>query len=374
MDSDGEKRKLRKICFFNSHEEWGGGEKWHFDMASRLAAKNYSVIVAARYNSRLADKALGAQLPLYEVVITNYSFLNIIKIIKLALWMRRESFDSIILNLPSDLKTAGLAARLAGIRRIVYRRGSAIPVRNTIFNRFLFRKVLTAVIANSEETKKTLLAYGSNMMEHLPVQVIYNGINLTQYDTLREGPGPPRNDATIVLGHAGRLSSEKNQKFLIDVVARLKKCSRDYRLAIAGVGPLDKELRAYAESLGVQEEVVFLGFQENIRSFMSGIDIFLLSSHWEGFGYVLVEAMAASKPVVAFNSSSTPEIVVDGVTGCLVDNKSLEQFVAKIIELADNPGQRELLGQAGRKRVEQVFTEEHCTENLISFLESFDSE
>ncbi|MBD1401015.1 glycosyltransferase [Pelovirga terrestris] len=369
MARECEKSKLRKICFFNSHQEWGGGEKWHFDMASRLAAKNYSVVVAANHNSRLADKVRGAQLPLYEISIKNFSFLNIIKIINLALWMNRESFDCIIMNLPSDLKAAGLAARLAGIRRIVYRRGSAIPVRNTFFNRFLFRKVLTAVIANSNETKRTLLAHSPNMLENVRVQVIYNGIDLAQYDSSVDGSNLSREQSTIVLGHAGRLSSQKNQKFLIDAVSQLKKQDTNCHLKIAGSGPLEDELRAYADAKGVAEQIEFLGFQDNIRAFMAGIDIFLLSSHWEGFGYVLVEAMAAGRPVVAFNSSSNPEIVIDGLTGYLVDNKSLEHFVAKIIDLADDPAKRYLFGKAGRKRVEQVFTEARCTENLITFLE-----
>jgi len=369
MARECEKSKLRKICFFNSHQEWGGGEKWHFDMASRLAAKNYSVVVAANHNSRLADKVRGAQLPLYEISIKNFSFLNIIKIINLALWMNRESFDCIIMNLPSDLKAAGLAARLAGIRRIVYRRGSAIPVRGTFFNRFLFKNVLTAVIANSEETKRTLLSLGSDVFNFTPVEVIYNGINLPQYDATTIQSLPLQFGADIVLGHVGRLSSEKNQKFLIDVVAELKKTGRYCHLAIVGSGPMEKELRDYVKSTGVEKEVLFLGFKENVRAFMAEIDIFLLSSHWEGFGYVLIEAMAAGKPVVAFNSSSTPEIVVDGVTGSLVDSTSLEQFVSRVIDLADNPVKRELFGKAGRKRVEQVFTEERCAENLIAFLE-----
>lgn len=374
MDRDRKKRKIEKICFFNSHGEWGGGEKWHFDMSSRLAQKNYSVVVAAKYKSLLADKVRDSKLPLYEVIITNFSFLNVAKIIKLAMWMKRESFDCIILNLPADLKTAGLAARLAGIRHIVYRRGSAIPVRNSIFNRFLFRKVLTAVIANSEETRRTLLSLGSDVFDYKPIQVIYNGINLPQVDTLKNHHPPLRRGTHIVLGHVGRLSPEKNQKFLIDVVFELKKTGRNSDLAIAGTGPLEKELSVYAKSKGVEKEVSFLGFEENVPAFMAGIDIFLLCSHWEGFGFVLIEAMAASKPVVAFNSSSTPEIVVDGVTGCLVDNKSLEQFVSRVIDLADNPAKRELFGRAGRKRVEQVFSAERCTEQLISFLESLDSE
>lgn len=364
-----EKNK-KKILFFNSHKAWGGGEKWHLDMAQMMAQKGYDVVVAAHPCGELARRARFAGLSLVEIAIGNLSFLNPFKFFLLFRFLRRADVDCIILNLPADLKTAGVVAKIVGIRRIIYRRGSAIPIRDSWLNRYLFRNVLTDVIANSEETKRTVIANNTSLISEEKIHVIYNGINLSSFDSLTKKTLDLRHGTELVLGHVGRLSHEKNQKFLIDVVRDLKFRGESVRLFIVGEGGLEVDLKRYAADLGVAAEVVFLGFCDEVAVFFNEIDIFLLSSHWEGFGYVLVEAMAAAKPVIAFNSSSTPEIVQDGITGFLVPAGNLDLFVQRVIELANNEKLKKAMGQAGRNRVEQMFTTEIALQKFCRLIES----
>lgn len=364
------KKNNKKILFFNSHKAWGGGEKWHVDMAQLVAREGYDVVVAAHPGGELARRSRSAGLSLVEIAIGNLSFLNPFKHFLLYRLFRRANIDCIILNLPADLKTAGVVAWLAGIRRIIYRRGSAIAVRNTWLNRFLFRTVLTDVIANSEETKRTVLANNRTLIPEEKIHVIYNGINLSSFDVQTKTTIDLRHGAEVVLGHVGRLSYEKNQKFLIDVVHYLKLKGESIRLFIVGEGGLEVELKRYAADLGVAEEVVFSGFCDEVAGFLTEIDMFLLSSHWEGFGYVLVEAMAAAKPVVAFNSSSTPEVVQDGITGFLVPAGDLDLFVQRVIDLANNEKLKKTMGQAGRNRVEQMFTTEIALQKFCRLINS----
>jgi len=350
------KNHTKRILFFNSHRAWGGGEKWHFEMANLLAKDSYHVTIAAAKGSELAKRSQIAGLSPVEVSIGRLSFLNPFKLFKLYRLFCKVTPEAVILNLPSDLKAAGLMAWIAGVALIVYRRGSAIPIRNSMFNRFLFRYVVSDVIANSEETKRTVLAKNPHLFPRDKIHVIYNGIDLNEFDSHIDNTSYERNDSEVVLGTVGRLSYEKNQLFLIDVVSELKTNGMNCRLLIAGTGPLEMELKAYAKEKGVQDNVDFLGFQDNIPSLMATIDIFLLCSLWEGFGYVLVEAMAAMKPVVAFCSSSTPEIVCDGKTGYLVPSQDLEQFSLRILEIAGDSGKSLSLGLSGRDRVEKVFS------------------
>jgi glycosyltransferase involved in cell wall biosynthesis len=346
---------VKKVCFFNTSKTWGGGEKWHFDIAHRLGGDHIAVQVATFPGSELAERARGAGLPVAEFSVGKFSFLNPFLLWRLVRFFRREKITTVILNLPADLKAAGVSAWLAGVPQIVYRRGSAIPIKPSLLNRFLFRRVVTDVIANSEETKRTVLARKPDLFPADRIRVIYNGIDLEAFDA---GPVPPlyqRREGEIVLGHAGRLSYEKNQSFLLEVVRLLKDAGVKCRLLIAGKGPMEADLRARCQTLGLDEEIVFLGFQSEIRSFMEAIDIFLLCSLWEGFGYVLVEAMAASTPVVAFAASSTPEVVQDQVSGLLVPAGDKAAFFAALLELIRNPEQRAKLGSNGRRRVEQVF-------------------
>jgi len=86
-------------------------------------------------------------------------------------------------------------------------------------------------------------------------------------------------------------------------------------------------------------------------SFMNSIDVFLLTSIWEGFGYVLVEAMIKSKPVLAFDISSNPEIVTANETGYLIDYPDLNMFAQKAQLLIEDEALRKKLGEEGRKSV-----------------------
>ena len=346
----------RRVCFFNSSKTWGGGEKWHYDIASRLSVKGHDVVVVTNRHSELFTRLKKEKIKCYRIRISNLSFLNLIKLFQIYRILRKNRIQTIILNLSSDLKIAGIAAKLAHVEKIIYRRGSAIPIKNTFYNRLLFRHVITGVIANSEATKKTILKHNPNLIEENRITVIYNGIDIGKFDANVAASLFHRKEGEIVLGTAGRLVRQKNQKYLISVAKILKNNKIPFKLLIAGEGELKDKLKKYAMTSGVGQNILFLGFVENIRDFFKSIDIFLLSSLWEGFGYVLIEAMASKKPVISLNLSNEAEIVKDHQTGYLIDENNIEGFAEKIELLARNRDLRKELGERGRKRVNEVFT------------------
>ena len=125
-----------------------------------------------------------------------------------------------------------------------------------------------------------------------------------------------------------------------------------------------------AKEAGITEHLIFLGFVENIKPLLDHSDIFLLPSRWEGFGYSLVEAMACRKPIVAFHTSSNPEIVDDGETGFLVKEFNTGEFAEMIFFLANNPQLRSQMGEKGRKKVEERFGMETAVKQLQELLAS----
>lgn len=344
-----------KVCFFNSNRSWGGGERWHLDLACKLREKGYEVLVIAGRESELHSRAGSMGLRRYGLNISNLSFLNPVKLLITVDILRKERVQGIILNLPSDLKAAGLAARLAGVGRIIYRRGIALPVRNTPLNRFLYRNVVTEVIANSLETKRMILKNGNDLLSEDRITVVYNGIDLAEYDGRDAPPLYERKGAEVVLGSAGRLTKQKNQRLLIEMARGLQTKGVEFKLLIAGSGELERALKSHAMRLGVAGRVAFLGFVDNIKSFMESIDIFLLPSRWEGFGYVLIEAMASGKPVVASRASSNPELVRDGESGLLAGIEGPDAFQRKTEELINDIELRRRLGSNGRRAVETSF-------------------
>ncbi len=346
----------KNICFFNSNKAWGGGEKWHLDFASRLFPEGYHVMIACHPKGSLLKKALNNKIPCSVFKISNISFINPFKIYSLYRFLKQQHTHLLILNLPSDLKAAGIAARFAGVKHIIYRRGSAIPVRNTWLNRFLFRHIITGVLANSLKTRDTILQNNESLIDPEKINVIYNGINLEEYDNKNTVKIYQPSARELIIGNAGRLVKQKGQLYLVDIAEKLKNTGIDFKILIAGEGELKEKIMAYAKQKHVNENIVFTGFVPNIKSFMHSLDIFVLPSLWEGFGYVLVEAMACKKPVIGFDVSSNPEIIRHNETGYLIENENIEQFTDKIIMLANDKQLRHTLGEKGRYCVEQNFT------------------
>jgi glycosyltransferase involved in cell wall biosynthesis len=358
-----------KICFFNSTKSWGGGEKWHFEMAVFLHNKGFNVVVFANLNSELFRKVSKTEIRVIPVKVGNLSFLNFFKILKLRRIFQLEKINTILMNLSADVKFAGKSAKLAGIKNIVYRRGSAIPIKNTFLNRYIFKNLITDILANSEETKKTINQNNNELFPENKITVIYNGIDLEKYDKTETKQIYQRHGNEVVIGNAGRLEYQKNQKDLIYIAKYLKMQSINFKIVIAGSGRLKNELKQLSVKEHVEEKILFLDFVDNIKSFMESIDIFVLTSFWEGFGYVLVEAMASKKPVVAYKISSNPEIIRENYSGFLIEYPDKEKFAERIKFLYENSEKRKDFGDMGRKIVEDKFQFSKCTEEVEKYLE-----
>lgn len=356
----------KTICFINSVKSWGGGEKWHFEMALRLKSQGHNIVFICRKNSELAKKLNGTDIYVKNFEVHNLSFLNLYKINKIRRFLKSARVDITIMNFSADIKTAGPAAKLAGVKRIIYRRGSAIPIKNSILNRLLFKKVLTDIIANSEATRKTILQNNPNLFNAEKIRVIYNGIDI---DTAESSSLYERRNNEILLGNAGRLVHQKGQHFLIEIAKALKEKGINFTLLIAGNGPLESELTEQIKLADLEKEIKLLGFVKNINEFMRSIDIFLLTSLWEGFGFVLAEAMLNKKPIVAWDISSNPELVNHNVNGYLAPPFKVEIFTQRIINLIENTEKQIAFGKKGRAIAEAKFSYEETTNQLCRFLD-----
>lgn len=352
------------ICFFNGNKDWGGGEKWYFDIACRLIKRDYKVVAVANRHSDLLLKFRLKKVPAFSVSLNNLSFFNPITIFKLVRFFKSSRIRTLIINLSSDLKTAGIAAKLAGVEKVIYRRGSAIPIRNTFFNRFIFKYLVTHVVANSEETRRTILQNNPRIFEPSKIHVIYNGIDLIEFEKSSHQPIYKAKNGEFLIGNTGRLVYQKGQKHLIEIASILKKKGYNFKILIAGDGVLKQQLQNYSKQLNVQDRIVFLGFVQDVRAFMEQIDVFVLTSLWEGFGYVIAEAMACGKPVVAFNNSSNPELVENNENGYLVPFSDINLFTQQIEILLNN---KELMKKMGEKSIQIInnkFTIDKTVEKL----------
>jgi glycosyltransferase involved in cell wall biosynthesis len=346
--------KKGNIVFFNSTKVWGGGEKWHFDTAKTFTESGWKVTVFCHRDGELKNRLAKANIPFVAVKITNFTFLQPWKIISLARKLKSTGANTIIMNLSADLKAAGLAARRACFKNIIYRRGSAIPVKNTFFNRYLFSKVVTNVLANSFATRQTVLQNNPALIDPEKIKVIYNGLKLNEYENVPEMDIRSESDE-LIIGSIGRMVEQKNQKDLIVLAAKLKEMKIACKVLIVGDGNMREELEQRRMELNVEEEVEFLGYQQDVRAFLQTIDIFVLTSKWEGFGYVLAEAMCYKKPVLGYDLSSNPELIEHGKNGLLIPAFNTIRLAREVMKLSKDQLRINQMGKSGFEMVHARF-------------------
>lgn len=206
---------------------------------------------------------------------------------------------------------------------------------------------LDAVITPSQGVARELVtSFGGNQHR---VHAIHNGFRLEQVRQLGSEPlDQPKTEPWILT--CCRLSDQKDFKTLIAAFGQLK-ASPLPRLLIVGEGLLEDQIRAWADQYGVAERIELVGFQHNPFNWMRQAEIFVLSSHYEGFGNVIIEALALGVPVAASDCPWGPgEIIENGRNGALFPPGDAAAL-ARILEgwLAD-PAERARLGQAGQAR------------------------
>jgi glycosyltransferase involved in cell wall biosynthesis len=165
-----------------------------------------------------------------------------------------------------------------------------------------------------------------------------------------------------LLVSVGRLVKQKAYPDLLRAFAAVRRRTR-CRLVIIGEGEEHKYLETLAIELRISDDVDFVGFQNNPFSFMAHSEIFVLSSHWEGFGNVIIEAMACGVPVISTDCPFGPnEIITDGVNGLLVPVSDVEAMAGAILALLQDNVLRSRLAEAGRKRAEDFSVNKMVTE------------
>lgn len=147
---------------------------------------------------------------------------------------------------------------------------------------------------------------------------------------------------------AGRLAEAKNYRLLIDAFAIVRR-RMPARLFILGQGEQDAAIRDQVAAFGLSDDVVLCGFQGNPWKFIAKADVFALTSHYEGFGNVLIEAMACGVPVVATASAGTRDIVRDGVDGLLVERHDAEAVATALGKVLEDAAGRDRMGASARK-------------------------
>lgn len=212
------------------------------------------------------------------------------------------------------------------------------------------------VIAISESVKKSLKKY-----EFIPenkILVLPNCIDYKKFHNISERE-IIQNKKEIVIGIVGRLEIEKGIKYLLLAMKIILTKFPNARLEIIGDGSQSKELKELSKKLGISNSVIFFGKFTDVIPFYNKMDVFVLPSILEGFGIVLLEAMAAGVPVIATHVDGIKEVVIDGECGILVPPKNPEAIASSFTRLIENPQLTKKIIEEGFKRAKLFDVQEH---------------
>ena len=278
----------------------------------------------------------------------------------LAALLRAERIDLLHLN-NSIIRNHGwmVAARLAGIPCVTHERGinAAFSKRSRLLGRSL-----RAVICISEAVRQNCVRRG---LGHLPLVTIPNGLDPADMvvtrprDVILAELGVPVD--RLVVGIVGNIRRWKGQEVVIRALARLRDVAPDMVLVLIGAAAKEdavykQQLEALVRDVGLVGRVVVTGYRSDVADCVNALDVMIhASTDPEPFGRVLLEGMALRKPLVASRGGAVPEIVADGETGLLFEPGNADDLARALSSLAEDPGRRAQMGEAGYRRLIHEF-------------------
>lgn len=333
------------IIFVNSipSHVWGGGENWMCQLARAFHERGYRVGLVCRPNSKLIEEFNEFSQLIYPLKF-GCDF-NPLSILKLAIFFKKVKANYLILNFNKDVSIAGIAGRLIGVKKIIFRNGYPL-IHNKRKHKMLL-PFFDLLVSNSLALVNHYKTYNWGLEKKS--KVIYNGIRLDQgfkrnYEKNAQQP-------FIIFG-AGRLVAAKRFDIFVELIARLKKEFWVHGM-IAGDGPEIENLKLL--SYAFEADIEYTGFVQSIHPFLKKADIFLHTSRKEGIPNVVLEAMALGLPVVTTNAGGTNELVTDNVNGLICEVDDVDPLYQRLKLLMSDANLRQKLGEEAQKTIMAKF-------------------
>lgn len=275
--------------------------------------------------------------------------------------IRKERFDIVHTHSSKAGFIGRIAAKLARTPVILYTPHGHIFYG--YFNRFLTKlfRYMEKLTATFTDRIITLTESGKDEQVRFRIapahkfSIVHSGVRMEVYEPRITVLGEKKElgipDSTKVVGTVGRFVPIKGQKYLIRAIPKIINEYPEVVFILIGDGPLKLELQKEARILGVEKEIKFLSWRENLSKILQIMDIFVFPSINEGMGRALVEAMALGKPVVATKAGGIPGVVLDGKTGILTPPENSEMVAEAIIRLLKDDTLAGKMGEEARKWV-----------------------
>jgi glycosyltransferase involved in cell wall biosynthesis len=345
----------KKVLFLITKSNWGGAQRYVFDLATNLDPLAFQSIVAFGGNGELADKLTEAGIKTISLksLVRDISAIKELRaIFELIAIIHRERPDVLHINSSKAGLYGALFGRLLRVPRIIFTsHGWAFNEARPWWQQLLFKTLHWLTVLLSHET----IAVSATLKNQLSwpgaasrMRVIKLGRSLPEFKTKEDARQLLEMQVTTTdhglidfhedtwIGTIAELHPIKNLAVAIDAVASLIHIFPSLRYVIIGEGQERAQLTAQIYHLGLEEHVFLVGALPEAARFLKAFDLFVLPSTSEGAGYVLLEAGLASVPIVATNVGGIPELITNGQTGSLVPPDAVDALTIAIRELLEN--------------------------------------
>ncbi|MCS6836668.1 MAG: glycosyltransferase [Anaerolineae bacterium] len=277
--------------------------------------------------------------------------------------------------LHTHLIHADLYGRLAALRTpIVITRHNDDAFRHKpalrLLNRWLWAGAKRGIVISQHLRRFAVQVEGApaDKLHVIPYGIRHTPLTQAQIDQRRRALRQELklDDEALLVGMVGRLTAQKGFGDGLQAFALLARDFPQAHAVIVGDGELYQDLLRQSRGLGLALRAHFLGWRANASELMAAFDVFLMPSRWEGFGLVLLEAMAARLPIVATRSGAIPEVVIDQYNGLLVEPSDHEGMAHALSVLLADRSLRLHMGLVGEDRLETGFSLEAMTQATLA--------
>lgn len=357
---------MRILFVITRGEERGGAQIHVRDLATELLSHGHDVAVVVGSTGRLTLDLENRNIRFFHASHLRNS-LNPYDDIRAVQQIRRvvNDFHPDVVSLHST--KAGLvgriACRISGNRCLFTAHGWAftegVPKLQRVLHLGLEMAVARwcqAVICVSEKDRDLA---ESARIPHRRRITIHNGMpDIPQ--ALRARPGSHGGPIRVVM--TGRLDAQKDHETLLRAVAAVP----DIVVTLIGDGPRAADLQSLSNELGIRERVNFTGYSNTVEELLATQDLFVLTSHYEGFPRSTLEAMRAGLPAIVTNVGGSSEAIEPGHTGYVIEPNDVGALVSLLFRLKESPGLLTRMGSAARRRYEELYQFDTLLEKTMS--------
>lgn len=360
------KPQNKKVLIAITKSNFGGAQRYVYDLAVGAKHAGHDVSVLCGGEGLLVDKLKesGIRVISLPTLGRDISILHDLEAFLFILrTLKSEKPDVFHTNSSKMGGMGNLAARLAGIKTIIFTsHGWAFNEDRSLIQKIILYKLVWFTIFLSHLTicvsEKT-----ENDVEWMPfikqkLVLIHNGIEaFPLMERLKARNFLVQNTASdeLLVGTMAELHRIKGLDILLEAWSKFKQTSNG-TLIIMGTGEEKDNLQNMAQKLHISDSVVFKGYVDNAKSYLSGLDIFVLPSRSENLPYAILEAGLSKLPIIATRVGGIPEIITNGVSGKLIQRGDVDSIVENLILLSKDKDLRTKLGQAIYEKVTNDFS------------------